>query len=422
MKQLFCLLLLLSQAPLFLQAQSNYKPGYVINSKNDTLKGFVDYREWLKNPREINFKQTQAAATPQKFTVANANGFAITNAEYYDKFTVNISTSTVELAQLSHSPNTAYTTDTVFLQNLVNGKNVSLYAWTDNLKSSYYIFNKQTHTIEYLRQYLYFDEESRSVTGINGYISQLLRLAYQYLPGDTKIITRIQKANYAESDLTSAVIALNGGKATQQTVNSNSGVRFFAGTGLRYSKLQFNSSAGQAGPFSNGIHDNAISPVIAAGMDLLINKYTEKLLFRLEITGAVNSYHFSEASATNITTNALDVKVYHLSAVPQIMYNFYSTDKLKAFIDLGVAMNFYKYNNYNYTTTYHYSTITSVTAQNKYPDLQGFEFSIPVKAGVQINKRMEVYGAYWLPSSLSKYLYFSADQSAFQAGVNYIFR
>jgi len=421
MKQLFCLLLLLSQASLFLHAQSNYKPGYVINSKNDTLKGFVDYREWLKNPREINFKQTQAAS-PQKFSVANANGFAITNAEYYDKFVVNISTSTVELAKLSHSLDTAYTTDTVFLQNLVNGKNVSLYVWTDELKSSYYLFNKHTHTIEYLRQYLYFDDENRSVTGVNGYINQLLRQAYQYLPGDTKIMTRIQKSNYSETDLTAIVIALNGGKATQQTVNSSSGVRFFAGAGARYSKLQFNSSIGQAGPFSDGVHDNAISPVITAGMDLLINKYTEKLLFRLEITGALNSYHFSEPSATDITTNALNVKIYHFAAVPQIMYNFYSTDKLKAFIDVGLAINIYKYNNYNYSTTYHYSTITYVSTQNKYPDFQSFEFAVPVKAGIQVNKRIEIYGTYWLPSSLTKYLYYSADQSALQAGVNYIFR
>jgi len=418
MKQLFCLLLLLSQAPLFLHAQSNYKTGYVIDSKNDTLKGFVDYREWVRNPREITFKQTQAAR-PQKFTVANANGFAITNAEYYDKFTVNISTSTIELAQLSHALDTAYTIDTVFLKNLVNGKNVSLYVWTDNVKSSYYLFNKRTHTIEYLRQYQYFNDERQSVASVNGYINQLLRLAYQYLPGDTKILTRIQKANYAESDLTSVAIALNGGKTTQQIVTTSSGVRFFAGAGVRYSKLQFNSSNG-AGPFSNGVHDNVFSPVIAAGMDILVNKYTEKLLFRLELTGAINHYLLSEAlTGLNSTVNTLDVKIYHFAVIPQVMYSFYSTDKLKAFIDLGLAMNIYKYNDYNYSTTYNFG---SVVNQSNYPSFQSFEFAVPVKAGVQINKRIEVYGTYWLPSSLTKYIYYSADQSALQAGVNYIFR
>lgn len=423
MKLLYCLLFLVLQAPLFLHAQSNYKPGYVIDSKNDTLKGFVDYREWIKNPREVTFKQTQTAS-PQKFTVANANGFAISNAEYYDRFVVNVSTSPVELSQLSHSLDTTYTTDTVFLKNLVNGKNLSLYVFTNNLKANYYLFNKHTHTLEYLKQYLYLNEENQSVTNVNGYMNQLLKQAYEYLPGDTKILLRIRKTNYSESDLTPIFIALNGGNTAQQTINTSAGVRFFAGAGARYSKLQFNSSSNGAGPFSNGVHDNAFSPVITAGIDLLMNKHTEKLLFRLGLAAAMNSYHLSEEStgSASTTTNTLDVKVYHVAAIPQVMYNFYSTDKLKAFVDLGLAMNIYKYNNYNYTTTYHFSTINTVVNQNKYPEFQGFEFAVPVKVGVQVNKRIEIYGTYWLPSSLTKYLYYSADQSAIQAGVNYIFK
>ena len=424
MKQLFCLLLLLSLAPLFLHAQSNYKPGYVIDSKNDTLKGFVDYREWLKNPREITFKQTQTAQ-PQKFTVANANAFAITGAEYYDKYTVNISTSTIDLARLSHSLDTAYTTDTVFLKSLVNGKNVSLYVWTDNIKSRYYLFNKQAHTIEWLKQYQYFNDERQSVASVNSYINQLLRLAFQYLPGDTKILTRIQKANYSENDLTYIAVALNGGKATQQAVHTTSGIRFFAGAGARYSKLQFNGAAGSGNPFSNGANDKAFSPVITAGLDILVNKYTEKLFFRLEFAGAINRYQFAQATTgagASSVTNTLDVKLYHLAAIPQVIYNFYSTEKFKAFIDVGLAMNLYKYNNYNFATIYNFTTTTTVVNQNKYPDFQGFNFAIPVKAGIQVNKRIEIYGSYWLPSSLTKYIYYSAEQSAFQAGVNYIFR
>ncbi|NOW94893.1 hypothetical protein [Mucilaginibacter sp. SG564] len=424
MKQLFCLLFLLSQTTLFLQAQSNYKPGYVIDGKNDTLKGFINYREWIKNPREITFKQTQNAQ-PQKFTVTNANAFAITGAEYYDKFTVNISTSEVDLAKLNHTLDTAYTTDTVFLKSLVNGKNVSLYVWTDNVKPRYYLFNKQTHTIEWLKQYQYFNDERQSVAVVNSYINQLLRQAFQYLPGDTKILTRIQKASYSESDLTAIVIALNGGKATQQAIHTTSGIRFFAGAGARYSKLQFKGAASSGNPFSNGANDKTFSPVITAGLDILINKYTEKLLFRLEFAGAINRYQFAEASSgsgASSVTNALDVKLYHLAAIPQVIYNFYSTDKLKAFIDVGLAMNAYKYNNYNFATIYNFGSTTTVVNQNKYPDFQGFDFAIPIKAGIQVNKRVEIYGSYWLPSSLTKYIYYSADQSSFQAGVNYIFR
>jgi len=37
-------------------AQSNYKPGYVVDLRNDTLKGFIDYKEWENNPKTFTFK------------------------------------------------------------------------------------------------------------------------------------------------------------------------------------------------------------------------------------------------------------------------------------------------------------------------------------------------------------------------------
>lgn len=36
-------------------AQKNLQPGAVITSRGDTLKGFIDYRNWEKNPIAIDF-------------------------------------------------------------------------------------------------------------------------------------------------------------------------------------------------------------------------------------------------------------------------------------------------------------------------------------------------------------------------------
>ncbi|NJK97917.1 MAG: hypothetical protein HC905_26095 [Bacteroidales bacterium] len=40
-------------------SQENYIPGYVIEN-GDTLKGFIDYRNWEKNPNQIAFKTSMA--------------------------------------------------------------------------------------------------------------------------------------------------------------------------------------------------------------------------------------------------------------------------------------------------------------------------------------------------------------------------
>lgn len=42
-------------------AQENYQLGWIVPEANqDTLKGYVDYREWEINPRQIYFKSADS--------------------------------------------------------------------------------------------------------------------------------------------------------------------------------------------------------------------------------------------------------------------------------------------------------------------------------------------------------------------------
>ena len=42
--------------PLLSIAQANYKSGYVVTLKGDTLRGYINYKEWGRNPKDIDFK------------------------------------------------------------------------------------------------------------------------------------------------------------------------------------------------------------------------------------------------------------------------------------------------------------------------------------------------------------------------------
>ena len=46
-------------------SQQNFVPGYIIQQGGDTLKGFIDYRNWAKNPAKIKFKKTEQAAVTE---------------------------------------------------------------------------------------------------------------------------------------------------------------------------------------------------------------------------------------------------------------------------------------------------------------------------------------------------------------------
>ena len=49
MKRIYMLIAVL--LPLLSIAQSNYKPGYVVDIKGDALHGYLDQKEWGHNPK-----------------------------------------------------------------------------------------------------------------------------------------------------------------------------------------------------------------------------------------------------------------------------------------------------------------------------------------------------------------------------------
>lgn len=64
-------------------AQKNFTKAKVITRSSDTLSGYIDYKEWIKSPNQISFKETQeqTAVTYAPYQIA---GFIITeNKETY---------------------------------------------------------------------------------------------------------------------------------------------------------------------------------------------------------------------------------------------------------------------------------------------------------------------------------------------------
>jgi len=96
-KVLLCVVLL----PTLSYAQSNYKAGYVVDLKGDTLKGFIDYREWQSNPNSINFKTSIADAKPHQYTPADITFFSINKLEAYISYTGPVS---MDATDVDHRP------------------------------------------------------------------------------------------------------------------------------------------------------------------------------------------------------------------------------------------------------------------------------------------------------------------------------
>ncbi|GAB3914994.1 outer membrane beta-barrel protein [Mucilaginibacter boryungensis] len=400
--------------PFTLKAQTNFKPGYIINLKGDTLKGFVDYREWERNPASVNFRTTVNSAT-EKYTVENSQGFALTGYEYYERFTVRISQQTVDVTRAStEAMDSASVVNTVFLKLLTRGDKISLYSYSDEIKTRFYIKEKSGVPQELV--YKLFFNESGSLQTVNRYRVQLQYLVQKNNIDDAGLSQQILKAEYNEHDLLSIAKKINGDKGHSFTPKSNGGKQFFVGTGVNYSTFKFTGSSA----LFPGMTENSILPQISAGLDLFFNNNTRVVYFRAEVSLSGNSFSYPPTPiATGSSTPAtatLKINQYTFSVTPQFIYNFYSQDNFKIFIGGGARFNISKYNNSNFVITYG----TSSSSTQNYPEFRSMGVSIPLKAGVTINNKLEFNAGYTFPLSIVKAPYLSS-LAICGLGVNFLF-
>lgn len=415
MKYSFILLTLFSSLPFLSRAQRNYKPGYVVNLQNDTLHGYIDYRGWENNPKAIRFKKNLDEPNPASFSTANAQAFGISGIEYYQRFIVKASVEQTSINHLTVGPDTSFQMDTAFLKVIIKGKNVSLFSLTDKIKTRFYIKDSRDNQTKELGYYVYYrtDDEVTTET-IRTFRQQLIALAMYYQPQNTKIISKINYAHYWQSDLKNIVTLINGNRNQQIKQKNNFGIRYAAGLGVRSAKLAL---SGPEGAFPNGNSQN-VSPVITAGIDILLNKNTGKIIFRTE--AAFASFHYSTMEQPSIltTTTSIDFRQYTTSLTPQVFYNFYSANKFKIFLNAGLAFNFSSYNRYYFVRNF--SEVSTIKTEG-FPSFSKFWNSAVVKAGFVVSNKVEVYAGYSFGSSITQYIHFAAVSSFYQGGINYLF-
>src|SRR5690349_1932616 len=121
-------------------AQRNYLNGSVVLMNGETLKGMIDYRNWERNPDQVNFKLNEGSVDIN-YSVDDIRSFEITGHDKYvsaivmkDMLPVNANSLEIEGVQKMIK-------DTVFLRSIVSGNKLSLYELIDT-KSHYYIQQK----------------------------------------------------------------------------------------------------------------------------------------------------------------------------------------------------------------------------------------------------------------------------------------
>jgi Outer membrane protein beta-barrel domain len=420
MNSFYKLLLLLFALPLFSLAQSNYKPGYVVNLQGDTLHGYIDYKQWDQNPTKINFKTSPESGDIKTYNVKNSNAFAVTGHESYRLFKVSSSQDLLDIDKVKPQLDTTTIADTVFLRISTTGKYLTLFSYTDKIKDRFYYLEPGAPQPVELAYHAYMNEEISSIQYVTTYRLQLGNLVRRLnIANSDKTLRRIFNAEYKEDDLIKIAEEINGPSSIKFSQPNIGGSRWFIGVGAAANQLKFE---GSTNPFPNNTSSNNASPKISAGLDIFPNKSVQRFYLRLEYSFQINKYNTSNADNSGFVAsdNKLTFTQYNSSLTPQIILNIYNKESVKVFIGGGVGINLSAYNHYQTVTTYP-GTSEPPTYNDKFPEFSTFWASFPISAGVSFSKKIELNFRYVPATSLTDYVTYSGDVTSYQFGINYLF-
>lgn len=176
--------------------QQNYQPAKVTTLAGDTLRGFINYRGWDRNPRVVSFKP-DLQAPEQLFHPLDIKEFSVSN-ERYAGAKVKVEDSPQDLDKLSTTATPSYRADTVFLRALIAGpKSLYQYKMTNASRTYFYIQQGSSFDLLVYKRYKQPGDGPAVVQSNNTYQDQLSL----YLADCPTMERRLKGARYVASSL-----------------------------------------------------------------------------------------------------------------------------------------------------------------------------------------------------------------------------
>jgi hypothetical protein len=321
MRYFYLLVLLILTSSAATYAQSNFKPGYIVGLKSDTVKGLVDAREWDINPDMVVFKPN-AEGQAITYTVNDIKGFGVFKNADFEKMELPISVDYIDIGKASVHARQKTELRTVLLKVVTTGNVLNLYSYTDLIKTRFIVLEKANNHVQELIYHVYTDENVSFVKWISQFRDQLLYLADSAKVDNPSLKAKIESSRYDQIEIGNIVRAINKDNGPVFTAEKLFTTRFFIGASYVNSSLNYEVSE----PFNKGLLHSSV-PKIDAGIDLIFNKKKGDAFFRVEVGYNQEKFNFLIQDNSFVSRNFF-INCKTISLQPQFIYNLYAKDNL----------------------------------------------------------------------------------------------
>ena len=430
MKKIYSLFVLMLSAIIIASAQSNFKSGYVLTLKGDTIKGFIDYQEWDVTPLTINFKKALADKSTIVYGPADISYFNVNGIEEYQKYEGAVSTDPTSTYKVATGRDTSFKVESVFIKVLQKGDHVALYEFKDDIKARYFLSESPGFEPKELVFRVYQDPNyatnidpnaSKTITEFT-YRKQLSAAALKFNELNDKLISFIGTSEYSADNILGIVSRINHFKKAGAKEPGYKGAIFnlFVGAGAYFNTTNPGQSGGLIA--AGGTSNTSALPRFSAGINLFANPATRQLQFRLELGDASAKYQSIFTSKVSpYVPFEVSFNESAISVSPQIIYNFYNTDNFKVFFGFGFVYSHFSYSNAYYGGQDRSNAAAAAVAASSPFVFENTDNAFILRAGVQFSKHFMIIGSYQTTSNNTNGGYFILSSTATELGVNYIF-
>jgi len=317
-------------------SQENYLAGYIVSFKGDTLHGFIDYRNWEKNPQKISFKEK---LTDDKvvFFPTEIKAFSVLD-EIYESAIIKTEVSPFKTNDLEYDKELKFEGDTTFLQAVLKGKK-SLYTYTNRLgEKQFYIKNGSSYELLAYKRYLNEDHDQTIVFENNKYLGQLSF----YLNDCPSVMSKLPTIKYSQQSIENLFLfynkCTNSGIDFQQKTEKGS-MKVSVVAGISITSLKFKSSDNRV--FISLVNADMSNSVNVTG-GLSFNYVLPRNLKKWSITSKFlyTKFKFSDyVNENSYSTTYVSLGISYIKMLNMARYNYVVGD-FTIFCDAGFSLGF----------------------------------------------------------------------------------